>query len=65
MPSTTIFLAASAAVGCALARNVPENAQVIDQKSFNVLETVPPPSVYNGTTVCPPSPAAFAKLEMI
>jgi hypothetical protein len=30
---------------------LPETAQVIDQKSFNVLERVPPPSEVNATAV--------------
>jgi hypothetical protein len=30
----------------------PPQAQVIDQKAFNVLPTVPPPSVANASTVC-------------
>lgn len=51
MPSTILF-AVSAAVGCALARQVPAAAQVVDQKIFNVLENVPPPSVANDSTVC-------------
>ncbi|KAI1848955.1 hypothetical protein JX266_005383 [Neoarthrinium moseri] len=35
----------------ASARELPALAQVIDQKSFNVLETVPPPSVANASTL--------------
>ena len=52
MPSTNAFLAVSAAVGCALAQRVPAAAQVVDQKIFNVLETVPPPAIANDSTVC-------------
>jgi len=64
MPSTSIFLAASAAVGCAFARTVPESAQVVDQKSFNVLETVPPPSGANATSLFVwPSVTADSLLE--
>lgn len=51
MPSTNTFLAVSAAVGCALAQRVPAAAQVVDQKIFNVLETVPPPAIANDSTV--------------
>lgn len=32
-------------------KGLPDTAQVIDQKSFNVLERVPPPSEANATTV--------------
>lgn len=32
-------------------RPLPEKAQIVDQKSFNALETVFPPSVANATTV--------------
>jgi len=64
MPSTPVFLAASAAVGCAFARTVPESAQVVDQKSFNVLETVPPPSGANATSLFVwPSVTADSLLE--
>jgi len=51
MPSTTVFLAASAAVSCAFAQTVPESAQIVDQKSFNVLPNVPPPSGANASTL--------------
>lgn len=37
----------------AAAKTLPDQAQIIDQKSFAVLETVPPPSEANATTVCP------------
>lgn len=33
-------------------RTLPETAQIIDQKSFLVLEEVLPPSQANATTVC-------------
>lgn len=36
----------------AIARTVPDQAQVIDQRDFLVLETVPPPVEANSTTVC-------------
>jgi hypothetical protein len=36
----------------ATARTVPGQAQVIDQKAFVVLDTVPPPLEANATTVC-------------
>jgi hypothetical protein len=40
MPSNnTVLLALSAALSCALAQRVPETAQIISQKSFNVLES--------------------------
>lgn len=32
---------------------VPSSAQIIDQRSFNVLENVPPANESNGTSVCP------------
>jgi len=51
MPSTTVFLAASAAVSYAFAQTVPESAQIVDQKSFNVLPNVPPPSGANASTL--------------
>lgn len=35
----------------AVARTVPDQAQVIDQRAFLVLETVPPPVEANATTV--------------
>lgn len=35
----------------ATAQTIPQQAQVVDQKSFNVLETVQPPSEVNLTTV--------------
>jgi len=51
MPSTKTFVAVGAAIGRALAQSVPESAQIIDQKTFNVLEVVPPPSEANASTV--------------
>lgn len=39
---------AAAYISC----NIPENAQVIDPKSFLVLPNVLPPSQANATTVC-------------
>ncbi|KAF1838390.1 lactonase [Decorospora gaudefroyi] len=55
MRSTTSYLgvgaAAAAAVGRAFAQSVPENAQIVDQKSFNVLDVVPPPSEANLSTL--------------
>lgn len=39
------------AVVSATATTIPALAQVIDQKSFNVLDVVPPPAVANATTV--------------
>lgn len=35
-------------------KGLPETAQVIDQRSFNVLERVPPPTEANATTVRAP-----------
>jgi hypothetical protein len=51
MPSTNTLLAVSAAVGCVLAQKVPAAAQIVDQRSFNVLEFVPPPVEANDSTV--------------
>ncbi|KAL1600873.1 hypothetical protein SLS59_005538 [Nothophoma quercina] len=51
MPSASAFLAISAAVGSALAQRVPAAAQIVDQKTFNVLENVPPPAVANDSTL--------------
>ncbi|KNG48183.1 gluconolactonase [Stemphylium lycopersici] len=51
MPSTKTLVAVGAAISCALAQSVPESAQIIDQKSFNVLEVVPPPSEANASTL--------------
>lgn len=47
-----LFLSGIQAQSLALAeRPLPEKAQIIDQKSFNVLEVVPPPQEVNATTV--------------
>lgn len=35
-------------------RALPDKAQIIDQKSFNVLEVVPPPLEFNASSVCHP-----------
>lgn len=53
MPASKTLLAFSAAVGRALAQSVPAAAQVVDQRIFNVLDVVPPPSQANDTTVGP------------
>ncbi|WYZ43078.1 hypothetical protein EsH8_VI_000777 [Colletotrichum jinshuiense] len=46
-----LFLSGIQAQSLALAeRLLPEKAQIIDQKSFNVLEVVPPPQEVNATT---------------
>ena len=42
---------ATALLRAASAQTIPEQAQVIDQKALNVLETVEPVSVENLTTV--------------
>jgi gluconolactonase len=62
MTSSALILAVSVAIGVspwtALAqgspavRPLPKNAQIIDQRSFNVLEEVKPPLEANATTVC-------------
>jgi hypothetical protein len=44
---------------------VPPLAQVIDQKAFNVLGTVPPPSEAHGTSVSGPASVKTAKLMHI
>lgn len=56
MPSTRSLVAVGATIGQALANAVPANAvpkyaQIVDQKSFNVLPVVPPAVEFNGTTV--------------
>lgn len=48
------LLLAATTTTTAQAVDVPAQAQVIDQKSFNVLGDVPPPTVANSTTVCLP-----------
>ncbi|XP_014557813.1 hypothetical protein COCVIDRAFT_25602 [Bipolaris victoriae FI3] len=50
MPSTRSLVAVGATIGQALANAVPKCAQIVDQKSFNVLPVVPPAVEYNGTT---------------
>jgi hypothetical protein len=52
MPSITNLFVGPAIFGRALAQMVPQAAQIVDQKSFNVLDVVPPPSVANASTVC-------------
>lgn len=44
---------ASKARASAAERPLPANAQIIDQRVFNVLEVVPPPAEFNATTVSP------------
>lgn len=55
MPSLLAVLAAGvlapASLGVLAATKVPSKAQVIDQKTFNVLSTVLPPVKANDTTV--------------
>lgn len=53
MPSTTgiAILGAGILVSGAFAQNVPAAAQIIDQKTFNVLDFVPPPAEANDSTV--------------
>lgn len=51
----TLLLATLVPLGlrrtAAAEKTLPEQAQIIDQKSFAVLETVPPPSEANASTV--------------
>lgn len=54
MPSTIALLAVGIC-GVAAAK-LPSTAQVIDQKSFNVLKDVPPPAVANDSLVSPSFP---------
>jgi gluconolactonase len=63
MPSTNAIIAASALFGRALAQNVPAAAQVVDQKIFNVLASVPPPAVANDSTVYLPHPCLIQRCE--
>ncbi|KAF5561680.1 lactonohydrolase [Fusarium napiforme] len=53
MPSTISVLAAGVLVPVlgAVAAKLPSTAQIIDQKSFNVLKDVPPPAVANDSLV--------------
>lgn len=65
MPSTLAVLAAGILVHSgldlaswgALAAKLPSTAQIINQKTFNVLDDVPPPLQANDSTVCCPSPS--------
>ena len=47
-----LWLLLTGAVSGAIAQTVPEQAQVVDQKQLNVLDTVQPVSVQNISTVC-------------
>jgi gluconolactonase len=60
MPSTISVLAAGVLVPVlgAVAAKLPSTAQIIDQKSFNVLKDVPPPAVANDSLVCHCKPRA-------
>lgn len=51
MPSTRSLVAVGATIGQALANAVPKYAQIVDQKSFNVLPVVPPAVEFNATNV--------------
>ncbi|KAH7071046.1 hypothetical protein FB567DRAFT_213913 [Paraphoma chrysanthemicola] len=51
MPSILAVLSAGIIVKDVLAQHVPAAAQIIDQKTFNVLEFVPPPAEANDSTV--------------
>jgi gluconolactonase len=56
MPTPSIALVALAFLGQSLvpaakASNVPAQAQVIDQRAFNVLETTQPPVQFNAKSV--------------
>lgn len=46
------FAGAHAQASSAAERPLPEKAQIIDQKSFLVLDEVLPPTKANATTVC-------------
>ena len=54
MSSSLAVVALGALVqsGLGLAAKVPSTAQVVDWKSFNVLENVLPPAEANDSTVC-------------
>ncbi|KAJ5742684.1 uncharacterized protein N7511_011085 [Penicillium nucicola] len=59
MPATSVALVALAFLGQSLvpavqANNVPGQAQVIDQKAFNVLDTTQPPSGFNAKSLFVP-----------
>lgn len=45
-------------MGLCTAAEVPATAQIIDWKSFNVLQNVPPPAEANDSTVCRSHPLA-------
>ncbi|KAF2029745.1 levo-lactonase [Setomelanomma holmii] len=51
MPSILAVLSVGIIVQDALAQNVPAAAQIIDQKTFNVLDFVPPPAEANDSTI--------------
>ncbi|KAL6709234.1 hypothetical protein ACN47E_001641 [Coniothyrium glycines] len=51
MPISSAILAASVVVGRALAQTVPAAAQIVDQRVFNVLPSVPPPAIANESTL--------------
>jgi gluconolactonase len=51
MPFTRSLVAVGATISHALANTVPSCAQVVDQKSFNVLPVVPPPFEFNASNV--------------
>jgi gluconolactonase len=56
MPTTSVALVALAFLGQSLvptvkASNVPAQAQVIDQRAFNVLDTTQPPTEFNAKSV--------------
>lgn len=50
MSPTNAFLAAGL-IGQALTQQVPSTAQIVDQRTFNVLPSVPPPAIANDSTV--------------
>ena len=53
-------LSPASSIACAV--EVPSQAQIINQKSFNVLSNVPPPTVVNGTRVFKPPGISDADL---
>lgn len=62
MPSTITLFAVGvlAPVWGVAAAKLPSTAQIIDQKSFNVLKDVPPPAVANDSLVSCTTTSAFA-----
>jgi len=54
MPSTLVILSAGLVAGSigVHAAQIPAAAQIVDQKTFNVLSTVGPPVEANDSTVC-------------